>query len=185
MNKKLFIAIGTAIIIIGIAVIIALTRKPYRAEMSNGSQGTGGSTVTNPPAQGDGNNLGMTFSVRTASGGTLRVKDFKQDPDTVKDPINAGYYYLGYHFTDDSTKKVPYVIEYIDATQYFNIVLFQEPIGQSRRAAERYLMEHLGITQNQMCQLQYMVSVPHFVNVSYTSMSLGFSFCPGSVVIPE
>ncbi len=184
MNKKLFITIG---IIIGLAVLVGFIfwprLKPKPLETPPVTQGTGGPSVTNPPPQSPGGKTDAAFSLRTADGGSIRTKNFKQDPETVKDPINAGYYYLGYHLTGTPGEKVPYVIMYIDATQYFNIVLLQEPIGQVRRAAERYLMEHLGISQAQMCQLQYTVAVPDSVSAIYTT--LGFSFCPESVVIPE
>lgn len=187
MNKKLFILAGIGMTA---ALAILLAAVWYRAASEPpvsppDTQGVGGSSATRPPGQDAGNNLGLVFSVRATDGGTLRTKDFLRDRETVRDPVNAGYYYLGYHFTDDPTQTVPYVIEYIEATQYFNVVLFQEPIGRIRTDAERYLMEHLGISREDMCRLQYTVSVPQSVNEAYTSMHLGFSFCSGSVILPE
>jgi len=105
--------------------------------------------------------------------------------ETVEDMVNPGHYHLGYHFTEGGNEKIPYAIDYIDTTDFFNIVLYQEPINQSRKKAEQYLMTHLGISQDQMCTLRYMVSVPYSVSEFYTGTSLGFSFCPGSVQIPE
>lgn len=112
------------------------------------------------------------------------------DPATTKDPINSGYYYLGYHVSEgvpDSTATVnpPYIITYISATHYFNIALLQEPIGPVRIEAEQYLMTRLGITENQMCSLDYMVSVPYRVNLQFSGKNLGFSFCPGATVLPK
>ena len=100
--------------------------------------------------------------------------------------MNPGYYYLGYHYangTSDPTASndPPYLIEYISTTQYFNISLLHEPLGQIRQQAEQYLMAHTGLTQNQMCQIKYMVSVPSSVNQVYAGTNLGFSFCPGAV----
>ena len=104
--------------------------------------------------------------------------------------INAGYYYLGYHMKEGfpdptASDNPPYVISYIDSTQYFNIALLQEPIGSVREEAQQYLMQHLGISQDQMCRLNYMVSVPDRVNSQFSSKNLGFSFCPGATVLPK
>ena len=133
----------------------------------------------------------ITVSALTSQGGTpIQATDFLTDPTTAKDPINAGYYYLGYHVnegTPDPTANdnPPYIITYISATHYFNIALLQEPIGPVRAEAEQYLMSRLGIPQSQMCQLDYMVSVPDRVNSQFSGISLGFSFCPGATVLPK
>jgi len=50
---------------------------------------------------------------------------------------------------------------------------------------ERDLMAKLGITEDAMCQLNYMVSVPYWVNEYYAGESLGFSFCPGATQLPQ
>ena len=186
MSKKLLIIIG-AVIIIGLAVFVVVlsrnsqTQPPAPPPIINPPPNAGTST---PPVPGPAVNPNNTISISTIDGGSIKTKDFINDPATVRDPVNAGYYYLGYHFTEGEGENIPYVIEYIKATDFFNIGLFKEPIAQSRKEAERYLMEHLGITQSEMCSLDYTVSVPYTVNESYTGMSLGFSFCPGSVFIP-
>ncbi len=125
-----------------------------------------------------------TLSVAAATGGYIPTNDFLKDPTTVKDTFNPGYYYIG---TPDSTTtgNPPYTITYIEATQYFNIALLQEPIGAARAAAEQYLMTRLGVTQDQMCSLKYMVSVPWTVNQAFTGRNLGFSFCPGATALPQ
>lgn len=120
--------------------------------------------------------------------GALRVRNFLADEETVADPVNKGYYYLGNHFPFDgdfasTTLSVPYTITYIESTQYFNISLFAEPISKSRMEAEKYLLDHVGITKEQMCILNYMVSVPNFVSPLFAGDSLGFSFCPGAIEI--
>ncbi len=130
------------------------------------------------------------MSVAGANGVFVRVTNFLKDPATVQDPINAGLYYLGYHINEGfpdatATANPPYIIEYISATQYFSIALLQEPIGTVRAVAEQYLIEHLGITQSQMCQLNYTLSVPNSVNSQYAGKDLGFSFCPGATVLPQ
>ena len=149
-------------------------------------------TVTTQPTTSSTNisTSGTTVSVATAGGGTIQTKNFIKDSTTAKDPINSGYYYLGYHVNEGvadttATSTPPYIIEYIATTQYFNIALLQEPIGPVRVEAEKYLMAHLGISENQMCQLNYMLSVPDSVNSQYSGINLGFSFCPGATVLPN
>jgi len=145
--------------------------------------------VTPTPAATPTTPVNHTISIATSNGSTIAVNDFSQDPDLSADQSNPGYYYLGYHYGDTSTDpkasdSPPYVIEYINATQYFNIALMQEPIKTTREQVEQYLMQHLGISQSQMCQLKYTVSVPASVNQTYAGISLGFSFCSGSVQLP-
>lgn len=130
------------------------------------------------------------MTVVDAGGKAISTTNFIADPATVKDPINAGYYYLGYHVNEGvpdptATDNPPYVIEYIAETNYFNIALLQEPIGEQRLAAEQYLMARLGITPDQMCRLDYMVSVPDRINSYYSGKNLGFSFCPGATALPQ
>ncbi len=142
-------------------------------------------TTTPPfPIPGPGPNPSKMISIKTGSGTDIQVKDFLHDPELVTDPITPGNYYLGNNFITNGDADVAYVVEYIEQSNFFNIVLYKEPIAQSRKQAEQYLMAHLGISQSQMCSLRYMVGVPHSVNEFYTATSLGFSFCPGSVQIP-
>ena len=137
-----------------------------------------------------GTSSGQSVVISTSGGGTVAVNNILNDPNTIADPTNQGYYYVGYHpafgatSTTTTAGPVPYLIEYISATSYFNIEILQEPIGATRLAAEAYLAQHLGISQGSLCQLNYMVSVPYWVNQTYAGKNLGFSFCPGATVLP-
>ena len=187
MNKSHFVFIGILFIVGGFVLTVLFLLFGSRTKPPSVNEGTphfGSSTATNLPPVIKGDNRGKSISITTADGGRLQTKDFKNDPAMTRDRINAGRYYLGFNLTNDPTEKAPYLIGYVETGDFFNVVLLQEPIGQSRKEAERYLMERLGISQNQMCTLRHTVSVPYFVNAFYTGMSLGFSFCPGSVVIP-
>lgn len=146
-------------------------------------------TTVAPGSGGTQTSAESSFSLPISGGGVIKTQDFLNNQATTKDPLNAGYYYLGYHLNEgvpDSTasKNPPYVIEYIEATHYFNIGLLQEPVKASRQQAEQYLMSTLGVSQAQMCQLNYMVAVPYSINQAYAGTSLGFSFCPGAVTLP-
>ncbi len=150
---------------------------------------SGDTTVTTPAGSGgQQTKTGDLLSLATTDGGTLQTKDFKNDPVTVKDPFNPGYFFIGNHFFEGisdptATENPPYKIEYTDATQYFNIALLQEPVAATRQDAEQYLMSHLGISQSDMCRLKYMVSVPARINSFYSGRNLGFSFCPGATAL--
>lgn len=176
------LGIGIAIFAILVGAVLLVNKK---------------APATNQPAPSQGATSGTLYPVSvtvapsaTPQGATttatIEVNDFLKDPQTKADPSNPGHYYLGNYIdpTVDSAPNVPYVIEYIEKTQYFSIALLREPIGSARQAAEQYLQQHLGISQSQMCQLHYMVSTPAWVNGKYANTSLGFSFCPGAVQLP-
>lgn len=73
-----------------------------------------------------------------------------------------------------------YSIQYFARDQSFMVALVSEPLGEARKAAERNLIQILGINEIQACNLRYAVTVPAWVNPLYTSKNLGFSFCPGA-----
>jgi hypothetical protein len=117
--------------------------------------------------------------------GTIVVNDFLTSAETYEDPVNPGYYYLGNRPSDIGTPDpASYHILFIKETAYFNVVLLREPIGAARISAEQYLMQALGISPAQLCDLIYTVNVPNEVNGHYTGMNLGFSSCPGAVKLP-
>lgn len=184
MNKTILIG-AVAIIVIGLGVFL------FQSFGSTTTQMTVNNPATLPVAvTSNGQFTIATTTPGSVASGSIQTTDFINDPAMVKDPINLGYYYLGYHMPEGiadptATTNPPYIISYISATNYFNISLLQEPIGPVRIEAEQYLMTHLGITQNQMCRLDYMVSVPDRVNSQYSGINLGFSFCPGATVLPK
>ena len=127
------------------------------------------------------------LNLSSISGGTLLVENFLTSPDTYRDPVNAGYYSLGYPVSQATvgTSTPPYLIMYIAATQFFTIELLQEPIGETRTQVELYLEQHLGLTPDDLCKLNYTLSVPVSVNKIYAGKNLGFSFCPGATILPK
>lgn len=191
MNKIIFIGIG-GVIVIGLFILAYQLTSPVVPPPSLMGTSTASSAVV--PATPTGQSTTGTPDQGTTAGttgtGFPQTVDFMKDPATVKDSSNTGYYYLGYHTSQGASDTTavndpPYVITYIDATKYFNIAILQEPIGPVRAAAEQYLLAHLGISEQQMCQLNYMVSVPDRVNSQFSSINLGFSFCPGATLLPN
>lgn len=183
MSKTVLWGIG-ALVVIGLSVLVYQFTRP--SSQTAGSPNGGTTTL---PIGGSLTQF-STITPSVDNSGGVTAKTIIDDPATVEDPINPGYYYLGYYMNQGvpdptATDNPPYIIEYISATQYFNIALLQEPIGPVREEAQQYLMSHLGVSQGQMCQLDYMVSVPVRVNPQYAGINLGFSFCPGATTLPK
>ena len=144
-------------------------------------------TTSLPVAQNtspDGTSRPVSY---VSSGDTLFVNNFLENADTYSDPVNPGYYSLGYPLnqTTTGTSSPPYLIMYIKTTQFFTIELLQEPIGETRTQVELFLEQRLGLTQNDLCELNYTISAPVSVSQEYAGRNLGFSFCPGATVLPK
>lgn len=191
--NKIWIGIGVVAIAGLVALGVWFTAPAEQPAVTENSQLSGqdllpiGNSITNVSATSPSSAETILLA---APGGTITAGNFIKNPDTIEDPSNQGYYYLGYHLSGVATGTAaamnpPYVIEYISATQYFNIALLEEPIGSARGEMEQYLMARLGITQDQACRLNYMVSVPDRVNSAFSGRNLGFSFCPGATVLPQ
>ena len=197
MNKIWHIAVGAIIVagLVGFTLWVTGSGNQPSASQPDGQNvglpvaGSVGNTTTDVNGSTTATSEAV-MSIAGAGGGVVETNNILADPAVVKDPINSGYYYIGYHVNEGvpdttATNNPPYVITYIGATQYFNIALLQEPIGTVREEMEQYLMTHLGIPQSQMCRLNYMVSVPDYINSFYSGKNLGFSFCPDATVLPK
>jgi hypothetical protein len=120
--------------------------------------------------------------------GTIAVRDFSQDPEVGQYPGVGSFWYIGYHHPDPSSgtqdptasKNPPYEINYTPESGYFAIALLREPLGDTRKKAEQYLMSRLRVSKEVMCDLNYTLSVPNWVSARYAGEDLGFSFCPGA-----
>lgn len=179
-NMKNFKTIILLVIIALPFVILIL----YLTSWSQSGTGEPTSPIVFPDSGNVGINKEESLTIVTSTGATFSVRNFLSDSETVKDDSNEGFYYLGNHFPVEesaSAASPEYVIGYIEKTDFFNIGLFREPIAESRRSAEQFLMASLGVAEEQMCQLDYTVSVPHWVNEFYAGKNLKFSFCPGAV----
>jgi len=183
MNTRTIVIIGSVIVIALIAFVVwgLFTTAPNTAPNTNLS-GTSFPNAGNvaPSLPGGASSI----SVAAIQQGSISVKDFRNNPNTVKDPYNAGYYDIA-GGSDPGLTNAPFHIFYDETHQYFGISLLAEPLGQYRKEAEQLLLQELGITQLQMCQLNYAVGVGPDVNEAYAGKNLGFSFCPGATVLPN
>lgn len=177
MKRVLLIILAVVLLVAGIyAVVVFMTpqQSGTQTEPTNTSFPTSGSANTTVP----GGTVSMTLP--TPGGAVLHTKNFLASPETKADSVNTGYYYLGY----SASESAPYLIQYIAATNYFNIELLREPLGATRKAAETYLMSALGVSAEELCSLDYTVGTPNSVNSTYAGTNLGFSFCPDAVKLP-
>ena len=204
MKKILFALIVLALSFGVTYYVLVLKNAPEEVSPSNepgaalpigGTQGnSGGTSSGHTGGQGGtggqpepGNGGEGTITIRGSGGESLEVSDFMNNGDTVEDTANLGSYYLGNSFPTVASPDfvVPsYTVTYIAATQFFNVVLYKQPLRQSRQDAESYLRQTLGLSLADLCSLNYAVSVPGFVDEAYTSRDLRFSACPNAVPLP-
>jgi hypothetical protein len=185
MNKNAYLLLGLAAVVLaglGYFLYLMVASGPT-GRVDTNTDGTPYTDTTYPVTTNQPG--GSTISIASKYGQPMTVRDFKSDPTVVKDVVNEGHYFVGGHFspTEEGSVMPPYAIEYIDETQYFSIVLLEEPLKETRLSAEKFLMERLGISKSQMCQLRYMVSVPVRVNPVYAGTDLLFSFCKGAATL--
>lgn len=136
---------------------------------------------------------GTELTLADQNGTAVAVRDFIHNGVTIPDASNTGRYVLagepGYCSSGADTCPVAsstnFNIYYNSGAQSFTIALTKEPIGQARLEMEQFLLGALGITQEQLCKLNYLVGVTRYVNPQFTGKNLGFSFCPGATLLPN
>ncbi|MES2931372.1 MAG: hypothetical protein V4682_01585 [Patescibacteria group bacterium] len=191
-NSTLWIA-GSILLVLTVAVIIGAylflsqVREPAPSE-----QAPGGIYFPTSGGVSGGSSETGTRSLALATGKQIVVKDFLANGITYKDLANAGSYFLAgkleYCLEDGTcpdTNTPNFSILYLEADQSFSVSLNEEPLKDSRVAAERYLMAALGIDEKDMCDLMYALGTTVSVNEAYGSITnLGFSFCEGAIPLP-
>ncbi len=131
-------------------------------------------------------------SVPGNNGIPIEVKDFSQNGESVADAVNPGSYVLagsvGYCLEDGTcphgADTDAFSIAYEGSSQSFNIALLKEPLGETREDAEDFLRDRLGISDAQLCSLNYYLGVPYFVNERFSGENLKFSFCTDATTLP-
>lgn len=175
----------TIILVLGTIVLGALW---YASTFPSGQQTSStASSTTALPMSGNVTQTTTTgqtsarpyMSVMTQNG-PIPTNDFIHNGVTIPDPSNADNYYL-----TGTTTSSGYTIKYDAASGFFTIALEQEPLAQTRAAAEVSLLSALGVTQAQLCSLNYYVGTDVHTNSFYAGKNLSFSFCPGAVVLPQ
>lgn len=151
-----------------------------------------GDTIT-PISSSTAPHPSQTMTLATQNGSTIVTNDFIHNGVTIPDKVNEGHYLLagnlGYCISNpQECQAAPtdnFTVYYNTISQSFTIELTKEPIGKSRLDMEQFMITALGIPAQQMCSLNYLISVTRYVNSQYTGKNLGFSFCPGAMVLPK
>lgn len=172
MKRVLIIsAVVLVLLLIVLAAFILLNKKEAAPPDAQGpsfpSGGTIGGIAPDEP----------TFVIADYDDEPIEVRDFRTTPD----PYVPGQYAI---VGGIDTEQSPYDIFYQETDDYFGITLYKEPLGTNRLLAQTRLQETLGITNDEMCRLNYVVAPGPGVAETYEGVNLGFSFCPGATVLP-
>lgn len=188
-----WIVIALLVIIVGSTVwYLAIPKTPAQTATSTpavtlpASGSVAPTQATTTQAQGK-------LSIKSAAGGFIITNDFIHNGVTIANTSNPGNYLLAGNLghclsNPELCQAAPvdnFSVYYYGQSQVFNITLTKEPIGQARLDAENFLLQELGITKTQMCNLDYSVGVTVYLNEQYAGKNLGFSFCPGATVLPK
>ena len=180
---KYYLLTGSLIVIIVAVIALFFIRPATNAPVSTTSNGVGfpiaGMNATSSISVGSTS----TITVASKNGTGMAVNDFIHNGDTAPDTSNSGQYYLT--GTPMSTSTSDFIIKYTESGQSFIIALTKEPLGQARQDAEQFLMKTLGISQAQMCALNYYLGTDVYTSSFYGGKNLGFSFCPGATELPQ
>lgn len=180
MNRNLLII---ALILIVLAVLIAafaFMHKPQNGGASGNPFGfTASPSGTSLPngGTGGGGTPPVERTVTFKDGSQATIPDVTKLPQPAWASSDNGYVVSGNGQGD-------FDILYYPAQSAFSITLLQEPLGQTRLAAEQALRATLKLTDTQLCKLSADIGTIGSVNETYAGRNLGLSFCPGSVKLP-
>ena len=198
MNTKIIIwTVGIllgAVIVAALWYVLSASRSEPKISQSPVTLPIGG--TVNPATVSSTTLSGMeqkTMALMAQDGGAVVARDFIHNDVTIPDAANVGRYLLagnlGYCLSESqlcqAASTSDFNVYYNSDQQSFTIALTREPIGQARLAMEQFMLTTLGITQQQLCSLNYLVGVSTHVSPNYTGKNLGFSFCPGATVLPK
>jgi hypothetical protein len=78
-------------------------------------------------------------------------------------------------------KEAGFSMSYFSEDGSIAIDISRQPLATYREKASRYLLQELGITEAEACELNVYVGVTYETDKVLTGKNLGLSFCPGSV----
>ncbi len=93
--------------------------------------------------------------------------------------LAAGFYMVG---ETDNNQDGRYGLYYDEVSGVLTVLLHREPLANARLAAEAQL-QAVGFTTNELCAADVVVMTNEFVNRAMSGIDVGFSFCPGSVLL--
>jgi hypothetical protein len=120
-----------------------------------------------------------------SAGNVVVLNNFLNNQSVRADVQNPGLYFLGDDISiQPETGKLPnYVVTYDKESGQFNVTLLEKPFSQARIEAQVYLKELLQADEDTLCKLQYLVTVPGYVDTKASGIDYRFSFCPGATAL--
>ncbi|MDB5244913.1 MAG: hypothetical protein JWN90_18 [Parcubacteria group bacterium] len=180
---KIIVAIVALVIIVaGVYFVFFSPKAPTQIP----SDGTSFPIASTTPGATAGS---PTMSVAGKDGRVVTVNNFVNAPGTVAEPYTQGEYVVADDCAnnDGCTKAsngTGFRVVYDERNQSFNVLLLAEPLKDSRKNAQQFLMQSLGIKAASLCSLNATVGTIQAVNGTYAGEELGFNGCPGAVVLP-
>lgn len=110
------------------------------------------------------------------------VPDVTTLPGVVPDRYNNSLYFFNGGM-EVSLGQDQFAISYDESSGFFNIILLRQPFSEARLSAESALLNALGITADDLCRLNYSVTVPGYVSYDASGTDYRFSFCEDAVAL--
>lgn len=177
MNQKYLIVAGIVLILLAIGIMVgvyfAMRPSPGNEDPSGGMIGDPFGSITTDPSSVQPEQIPVVL----VDGSSVTVPDFtKTDQPDVASATN-GYQVAG-------SAESSFQILYFPADSGFLVTLNAEPLGETRRDAEKALRAELNLSDAELCKLKADVGTTYSVSPGYAGKSLGLSFCPGAVALP-
>ncbi len=130
-----------------------------------------------PPSGTYGQGELGTIDLVVSADRTITINDVRTRPETYH-MGNGTYSLTGFM---NNTPQTQFNITFTEADGSFAVALIREPLAESRKAAEVFLQEELGVEPEALCELNIFVGVPGSINQALTvEGNLGISYCPGA-----
>lgn len=177
MQQKTFILaltfclIAIVVFVIGVYLLLSTrTPAPVYTELPAGTEAT--STPNAVVAD-------SSYIKLVTPEGEVLIRDPRERTGIT--PMGGGVYTLT---SVENISETNFGVVFNDSDGSFAVGLETEPLGETRRQAEQYLLSLTGVTEAELCKLNVYVGTTGRINQFYSGKNLGLSFCPNSVQLP-
>lgn len=177
-STKLPWILGLIVLVVIIFIAYQVLRRTPPPPASPTPAGTiGGPNI--PPPGSTPPQVGTTTP--PAPGGKMTVKTRRGDFLLIND-IYKSAVLINENKTAVVTHDEPeYYISFYVPGQSFTISLLTSDVESARVHAEEVFLRHLGITEEQACELRVSLAVATWANEIFAGRNYGLSFCPDGV----
>lgn len=145
-------------------------------ELPSGSGLDRGNPVEPPQPGSYGSGEGGTLEILVNNSESVVINDVRIDTETYS-MGNGNYSLTGFL---NNTPETQFNITFTETDGSFAVALLEEPLAESRKAAENFLVNKLNVSPEVLCSLSVYVGVPVSINSALSNENLGISFCPGA-----